>query len=126
MKRKWTFEDVRRIGLTLPGVEETATYGAPSLKVRGKMLACPATNRSAEPGSIVVRVSIDQREALIAEAPEIYYVTEHYVKYPSVLVRLANMNEDALRGLLRMSLQFVTRKILSDKRGVRKPGPPRR
>src|SRR5262245_2005999 len=109
MKRTCTFEDVRRIGLALPDVQESASWGAPSLKIRGKLLTCPAINKSAEPGSIVVRVSIDQRRDLIAEAPETYYVTDHYVNYPSVLVRLSRIDADALKGLLRMSCQFVTR-----------------
>jgi hypothetical protein len=83
MKTAFTFDDVRRIGLALPGVEESTTFRGPSLKIRGKLLTCPAINKSAEPVSIVVRVSLDQRQELITEAPETYYVTDHYVNYHS-------------------------------------------
>jgi hypothetical protein len=110
MRNKITFDTVRRIGMGLPDVEESTTYGVTSLKVGGQLLTCPAINKSAEPGSIVVRVPIDQRDELIAEAPEIYYVTDHYVNYPSVLVRLSRIDAEALRGLLRMSWQYVTSK----------------
>ena len=125
MKKTFTFEEVRRIGRTLPGVEESTAYGAPSLKVQGKLMTCPAINKSAEPGSLMVRVSLDQRQDLIAEAPETYYVTDHYAPYPAVLVRLSRIDGDALRGLLRMSWQFVTQGISSSKRKPRKPSPPR-
>ena len=37
-----SFDTVRKIGLALPGVEESTAYGAPALKVRGKLLACGA------------------------------------------------------------------------------------
>ena len=44
-----SFDTVLKMGLALPDVEEGTTYGASSLKVRGKMFACPAIHRSAEP-----------------------------------------------------------------------------
>jgi hypothetical protein len=109
MRSKMTFDTVRKIGLALPEVEESTTYGASSLKVRGKLLTCPAINKSAEPGSIVVRVSFEQRDELMAEAPDTYYITDHYVGYPSVLVRLSRIDSEALRGLLRMSWDYVTK-----------------
>jgi len=119
MRSKMTFDNVRKIGLALPEVEESTTYGESSLKVRGKLLTCPAINKSAERGSIVVRVSFEQRDELMAEAPDIYYITEHYVSYPSVLVRLSRIDNEALRGLLRMSWQYVMSKTPARKRKVK-------
>jgi hypothetical protein len=46
------FDTVRKIGLALPGVEESAAYGLSALKVHGKLLACVPSHRSAEPGSL--------------------------------------------------------------------------
>jgi tetratricopeptide (TPR) repeat protein len=60
------FDTVRKIGLALPGVEESTAYGAPALKVHGKLLACVPTRRSAEPGSLAVRVGFDDRAELLA------------------------------------------------------------
>lgn len=76
-----TFDTVREIGLTLPAVEESTAYGSPALKVRGKLLACVPTHRSAEPGSLAVRVGFDDRAELLAAAPDVYYVTNHYLNY---------------------------------------------
>ena len=114
-----TLEKVRKIGLALPDVEESTTFGVTALKVRGKLLTCPALSKSAEAGSIMVRVDFDQRQALLEEAPHIYYVTDHYASYPAVLVRLSRIDAAALQGLLRTSWQFVTAKKPARKRNAR-------
>ena len=107
---KITFDTVRKMGLRLPDVEESTAFGTPALKVCGQLLACPAINKSAEPGSIVVRIAFDQRDELIAGDPDVYYLTDHYRPYPSVLVRLARIRPDALQDLLGMAWKFVTTK----------------
>jgi hypothetical protein len=105
-----SFNTVRKIGLALPGVEDSTAYGNLALKAHGKLLACVPTHRSAEPNSLVVKVALDDRAELLAEAPDVYYVTEHYVGYPTVLVRLSRVSPDVLRDLLGMAYKFVTRK----------------
>jgi len=95
-----SFERVRRLGKAIPGVEEGTAWGTPALKVNGRMLACMAIHSSAEPGSLVVVVPIEEREALIEEQPDVYYIKDHYVAHPSVLVRLARIPDEALTDLL--------------------------
>ena len=95
-----TFEAVRQIGLTLPEVEESAHYGGPALKVRGKAFACMATNKAAEPNTLVVWIDESTRDELISAQPDVYYLKDHYVGYPVVLVRLARVDHAALRDLL--------------------------
>jgi hypothetical protein len=102
------FDTVRKIGLALPGVEASTAWGAPALKVHGKLMACVPTHRSAEPGSLMVRVGFDDRAELLAGAPDIYYVTEHYIGYSAVLVRLSRVTPDVVRDLLGMAHKFVT------------------
>jgi len=102
------FDTVRSIGLTLPGVEESTAYGSPARKLRGKLLACIAVNRSAEPGSLMLCVDFDDRTELLAADPDVYYVTDHYVGN-AVLVRLSRVNPDLLRDLLGMAHKFVTK-----------------
>jgi len=53
MKRSG-FDAAIAVGRTLPDVEVTTTWGASALKVRGRMFACVAINKSAEPNSMVV------------------------------------------------------------------------
>ncbi len=71
-----TFDTVREIALTLPGVKESKAYGFPALKVNVKLLACVPANRSAEPASLVVRLDFDDRAELLAADPDVYYVTD--------------------------------------------------
>ena len=103
-----SFDTVLQMGLALPGVEQGTTYGVPSLKVRGKMFACPAIHKSAEPQTLAVRIDFDQRDELMAADPETYYLTDHYVNYPVMLVRLSRVHQDALRDLLLMAWRFVS------------------
>lgn len=115
--KKTGFDVVRGMALKLPGVEEGKVYGSPAFKVRGQMFACLAVNREAEPDTLVVRMPFDQREDLIAEKPETYYLVEHYVNYACVLVRLGRVEPDELRDLLGMGWQFMS---TTKKREVRK------
>ena len=117
------FDVVRELARALPGIEESTSYGVPSLKLRGKLLACTAINKSAEPGSLGVRVGIEERARLIAEDPDVYYVTDHYVNYPMVLVRLSRIHRDSLHGLLVTAYQFVSGESNPRRRGARNRGP---
>jgi hypothetical protein len=102
------FDKVRAAAAGLPDVEEGTAYGAPAIKLHGRLLACIASNKAAEPNTLVIRVSFDQRDAMIADDPDTYYLKDHYVGYPCVLVRLARIHPDALRDLLHAGWRFVS------------------
>ena len=109
-RMKMNFDVVRQIALALPETEEGSLHSAPTVKVSGRLLACPALHKSAGANSIVVRVGMEQRAALLARHPDIYYVTDHYRNYPAVLAHLDRINRKALRELLEMGWQFITLK----------------
>ena len=113
------FDVLRDMAGSLPDVEECTGHGAPSLKVRRKLLTCPAIHKSAEPHSLVVKIGFDQRTKLIAADPDVYYVTDHYLNYAAVLVRMSRIHSGALRGLLGMAWQFVSTETRTKKRGTR-------
>ena len=104
-----TLETVWRTGLTFPSVEESTSWGAPALKVRGNLMACVPTNKAAEPNSILIRIDRRDRPALLAESPGLYYAPEHYLGYDGVLVRLAHLTPEILHDLLAMAHKFTTR-----------------
>jgi hypothetical protein len=105
------FNRVRVVGLTLPGVEAATRYdGSPVLKLGGCFMAGLATHHSAEPDTIVVRVGFEERDWLLEDAPETYYLTDYYRSYPLVLVRLSRVDRDALRDLLSVSWQLTAAK----------------
>lgn len=105
-KKATGFETVRELALALPDVEAGTAYGSPAVKVGGKMFACMAVHRSAEPNTLAVRVDFPDRDELIESDPSVFYLTDHYVNYPCVLVRLGRIETDALRDLLAMGWRF--------------------
>ena len=42
--------------------------------------------------------------------PETYYITDHYLKYPWILVRLSRVSSDALRDLLNRAQRLALTK----------------
>jgi hypothetical protein len=130
MKRANTFKTVEAIGRTLPDVEVTTSWGTPALKVNGRMFVCIASNKAAEPDTLVVMMDFADRDLLIEEDPATYYLKEHYVGHPCVLVRLARVHSDALRDLVVSAHRYVSAKGERKSRApsksdtaVREPGP---
>lgn len=118
------FAVVRTVGLELPDVEATTRYdGSPQLKAGGVFMAGLATHRSAEPGTLVVRCSFEERQWLLEEAPDTYYLTDYHRSHPVVLVRLSRVDRAALRDLLSVSWRLSMEKT---KRGRPADGRPAR
>ncbi|MGA7521049.1 MAG: MmcQ/YjbR family DNA-binding protein [Acidobacteriaceae bacterium] len=104
-----TLATALRIGLSFPGVEESTSWGAPALKVKGKMMACVPTHKTAEPNSLLIRIDRNDRAALLVEAPNLYYAPDHYLGYDGVLIRLAHCTPELAHDLLAMAHKFITR-----------------
>jgi hypothetical protein len=118
-KTPLTFDTVRDMALQLTDVEAGSSYGAPAVKVNGNVLASVPVNPSAEPNSVVFRIDFDLRSSLLTAQPDIYYVTDHYRAYPTVLVRLSRISRDQLRELLGLSWSFVSAKKAARKRAAK-------
>jgi hypothetical protein len=98
-----TFDAVRKFALTLDGVEEGTSYGTAALKVRGALFV-----RLKEDGeTLVVRRGFEERAEMIAADPDTYFVTDHYLNYQWILVRLARLHPDAMRDLLRSACRLA-------------------
>ena len=99
-----TFENVFRIASSLGKVERGTSYGTPAVKLDGKLIA-----RLREDGdSLVVPTTFEERAEMMAAEPETYYITDHYLNYPLVLVRLSRVHPDALRDLLGRSVRLAS------------------
>jgi hypothetical protein len=101
------FARARRLGLTLPEVEESSVYGSPTLKSGGAWFVTIPTNKAAEPESLAVRLSFIERDLRIQAEPKVYYLKPHYVGHPCVLVRAKLLDDDALRELLEAGWQYA-------------------
>ena len=98
-KPRVTYDTVRRLGLALPGVEESTSYGTPALKVKGKLFV----RLHQDLDKIVLPVPFERREEMMAADPETYFITDHYREYPYILVSLARVQPDALPDLLNLA-----------------------
>jgi hypothetical protein len=98
-----TYETIRRMALTFPHVQEGTSYGTSALKVKGKLFV----RLRPELDSIVLKMPFDQREEMMAADPATYYITDHYLEYEWILVRLSKVREDALRDLLSGAWRFA-------------------
>lgn len=92
-----TYDEVRAFALALPLVADGTSYGYPCLKANGKFLT-----RLKEDGDSLVLpgVPFDEREMLIEAAPEVFYFTDHYRNYPTVLARLSAAEAGTVKSLL--------------------------
>lgn len=88
---------LRKLASALPGAVEGTSYGTPAWKVRGKLFA--RLHQDGE--SLVVKVDFDQRDALMQADPKAFFITDHYTNYEMMQVRLSEVAEPVLRGLLR-------------------------
>jgi len=90
------FDNVREIAQTLAGAEESTSYRTPAFKLKGKLFA-----RQHQDGeSLVIPVDFEAREEMMNAAPEKFYITDHYLNYPYLLVRMSKVSVDELRDLL--------------------------
>ncbi len=94
------WDEVRDLALALPDVEESTSWGYPSLKVRGKWFAGMSPHKEAD-GALVVRCDPDERPLMLGAQPELFYVTPHYEGADGyVLVRLEAATAEELRERL--------------------------
>ena len=91
-----SFDTVREIARELPGAIEGTSYGTPAFHV-GKTLF---VRQHQDGESLVVRIKPDERALLLNANPNTYSLTDHYVNYPLVLVRMAHVSRKELQDLL--------------------------
>jgi hypothetical protein len=91
-----TWETVRDIARTLPEAEESTSYGTPAFKVRGQLFV----RLHQEGDAVVVRIDEAERAMRMRADPDAFFITDHYVNYPWMLVRLSAVRRDDLADLL--------------------------
>jgi len=85
-------DDIVRFTLALPDVVESTSYGKPALKRCEKLIFALR-----DPESLSLVCSFEDRVALLKHHPETFYVTDHYLNWPAVIVRLLGADMKALR-----------------------------
>ncbi len=102
--RAISFDTVRELAGGLPGAVEGTSYGTPAFHV-GKTLF---VRQHQDGESLVVRIDPQERAVRVAADPKTYSVTDHYVNYPLVLVRMASVKRRELEELLDEAWRLAT------------------
>lgn len=110
------FEALREFAQGLPGVEEGTSYGTRSFRVKGKFLC-----RLREDNETVVIKPVDdaRRQALFQIDPHTYFITDHYLGYDCILVRLATVKPEALNHLFESAWRAAAPKKLVAQRDAK-------
>ncbi len=93
-----THDDVRAIALALPGAYEQASFGGrPSFRTKPRMFCWIRE----DPEALMVFVeSLEEKEALLAADPDVFFTTPHYDGSATVLVNLDHVDADEARELI--------------------------
>jgi hypothetical protein len=116
-----TWDTVRKLALSLPGVVEGTSYATTAFKVNGKLIA--RLHQDGE--SLAIKAEFATREVLIGANPRTYYITDHYRCWPWMLIRISNVDPDELRQLLEDAWRSTAGKRLLAAWDNRHVNPPR-
>jgi hypothetical protein len=106
-----TWDDVRRIALSLPETSAEARRGLAAWRVRDKLFVWERPLRPADltalgdaaPDGPILGARVEHliaKEAILADDPSVYFTTPHFNGYPAVLVRLDRISVKELEELI--------------------------
>lgn len=107
-----TWEDVRRIALSLPDTSDGESWGNHSFLVHGKQFAWSRPLNKADlrrlgdtpppEGPIVAAYveDLDDKDALVTEEPDLFFTIEHFTGFRAVLIRLDRIGVERLEDVL--------------------------
>jgi hypothetical protein len=106
-----TWDDVRRIALSLPEAQERPMHGRAAWRIRDKLFVWERPLRRADlqalgdqaPVGPILGARVEHlvaKEALIADNPDVFFTTPHFDGYPAVLIRLERVAPDELEEVI--------------------------
>ncbi len=112
------YERYLKIASALPGAEASTSYGTPSVKIRGKILSRWRTEAE---GAVAIRCDFVDREILLMAQPEVFFLMEHYVNYPMILMRVDEAPRDVVVDLTERAWRLVAPSKLVRERDAASP-----
>lgn len=106
-----TWDDVRRLALSLPQAEERESRGRAQWRVGDRLFVWERPLRASDlkalgeqaPEGPILGARVEHlvaKEALLADNPGVYFTIPHFDGYPAVLVRLDVIEPDELEELV--------------------------
>ena len=89
--------EARKVMLSIQGTDERLWFNQPSVFIHDRFLAKTHHKESA----VTLQVgSMEMRDMMLEAEPELFYITDHYRKFPFVLVRLSALTKTVLKEML--------------------------
>jgi hypothetical protein len=92
-----TKAEARKVMLAIPGTDERLWFNQPSVFLHDRFLA--KTHHKEDAVTLQVG-SVEMRDMMLEAEPELFYITDHYRKFPFVLVRLSALTKTVLKEML--------------------------
>jgi hypothetical protein len=89
--------EARKIILSIPGTDERLWFNQPSVFLHDRFLA--KTHHKEDAVTLQVG-SMEMRDMMLEAEPELFYITDHYRKFPFVLMRLSALTKTVLKEIL--------------------------
>jgi len=89
--------EARKIMLSIPGTDERLWFNQPSVFLHDRFLA--KTHHKEDAVTLQVG-SMEMRDMMLEAEPELFYITDHYRKFPFVLMRLSALTRTVLKEIL--------------------------
>ena len=111
-----TFDEIRAIALSFPEVEEHMVFGGPTFRIKKRFLASTA---KIDPDTLCLKLpDALERKFLMETQPDVYYVTEHYENFDSILIRMSAVQSAEFRHLFEKAwLSYAPKKLVKAYQG---------
>jgi hypothetical protein len=86
--------EARKVMLSIPGTDERPWFNQPSVFIHDRFLAKTHHKVTLQVGSM------EMRDMMLEAEPELFYITDHYRKFPFVLIRLSALTKTVLKEML--------------------------
>ncbi|HTD93873.1 MAG TPA: MmcQ/YjbR family DNA-binding protein [Chitinophagaceae bacterium] len=103
------WDRVSAIAMKMPGAEASTSYGTPAFKVKKKLFA-----RLKEDGKTLAIFTLE-REWWMHEDAKTFFITDHYINYPMMLISLERVTAKDLETLIKESWRLKAPRSIGNK-----------
>ena len=89
--------EARKLMLAIPGTDERLWFNEPSVFIHDRFLS--KVHKKVEAVTLQVG-SMEMRDMMLEAEPKLFYITDHYRKFPFVLIRLKALTSKSLKEIL--------------------------
>jgi hypothetical protein len=89
--------EARKIMLAIRGTDERPWFNRPSVFIHDRFLS---KVHEKEEAAVLQVGSMEMRDMMLEAEPKLFYITDHYRKFPFVLIRLSALTPKVLKEIL--------------------------